>query len=543
MFTKFLLMSLLMAAGGVSACAKTDAPGAPWIAGATCYEVFVRSFADSDGDGIGDLRGLTARLDYINDGNPVTRTDLGASCVWLMPVTESPGYHGYDASDLYHVERDYGTNDDFKAFVAAAHERGVRVLVDMMLNHVSSEHPAFQEALRNTSSPYRDWFRWSDTLGSVNKWGGQNWHRSPVRNEYYYAFFWQGMPDLNYEKPAALEEMKRVATFWLSEMGVDGFRLDAVKFLVEESGKADDATGTHRVLNAFANHVRTIKPDAFTVGEVFDSTGSLLAYYPDQLYSYFAFEVADSVLAAVRAESGRGMLAPILRLQREVPSQRWSVFLRNHDQPRTANELNGDVPGMRLAAVLQFTLPGLPFVYYGEELGMTGTKPDERIRTPMAWKRSAPHAGFTTGTPWQPLQDDSLRANVEVQDADTISLLNLYRTLIRLRTAHAALGMGELHELRASDSGVVSYVRRSGENSVLIVANLGTSSVENVILDSDSAVASAGSYALKSLMRSANDHQFSPVSIDQSGAIRNYHPAAVMEPRTAYVFELVRAAR
>ncbi len=185
-----------------------------------CYEVFVRSFYDSNGDGIGDLRGLTQKLDYI--------AGLGADCVWLMPVAESPSYHGYDVTDYYKIEPDYGTNEDFKTFVTAAHQHHIRVLVDLVLNHTSSEHPWFREALKDSTSPHRSWYRWAPAQNGVC---ANNWHKSPIRDECYFGLFWSGMPDLNYENPAVLEEMKRVARFWLDSMHVDGFRLDAVRHL------------------------------------------------------------------------------------------------------------------------------------------------------------------------------------------------------------------------------------------------------------------------------------------------------------------------
>ena len=229
-----------------------------------CYEVFVRSFYDSNGDGIGDLRGLTQKLDYI--------AGLGADCVWLMPVAESPSYHGYDVTDYYKVEPDYGTNDDFKAFVTAAHQHKIRVLVDLVLNHTSSEHPWFQEALRDTTAPHRGWYRWSKTPGN-------NWHKSPVRDEYYFGLFWSGMPDLNYENPAVLEEMKRVARFWLDSMHVDGFRLDAVRHLVEAGNEVSNTPGTHAVLRDFGQYVRGIAPQSYTIGEVWDNTDVILTYH------------------------------------------------------------------------------------------------------------------------------------------------------------------------------------------------------------------------------------------------------------------------
>ncbi|HET6765591.1 MAG TPA: alpha-amylase family glycosyl hydrolase, partial [Longimicrobiaceae bacterium] len=284
----------------VAAPAASAAPIAAWRNGGTCYEVFLRSFADSNGDGIGDINGLIGKLDYINDGNPRSERDLGASCIWLMPVAESPSYHGYDVADYYRVERDYGTNDDFKRLVAESHRRGIAILVDMVLNHASSQHPYFQEALRDTASPYRAWFRFaSPKPAQMGPWGTEAWRRSPVRDEWYYGLFSPQMPDLNYATPAVREEAKKVATFWMREMGVDGFRLDAVPFLMEEGEQMANSPGTHAMLAEYQAHVRSIKPDAFTVGEVWDSAGTMLTYYPDQLDSYFAFEASDSLLSAV----------------------------------------------------------------------------------------------------------------------------------------------------------------------------------------------------------------------------------------------------
>src|SRR3954463_13040524 len=251
-----------------------------WKRGAVCYEVFVRSFYDSDGNGIGDLNGLTQKLDYIKD--------LGARCVWLMPVMASPSYHGYDATDYYRVNPDYGTNEDFRHFVAEAHRRDIKVLVDMVLNHASSEHPYFKEALRDTASAYRSWFRFSATKpDQKGPWGQEVWHKSPIRDEYYYGIFWSGMPDLNYDTPEVREEAKKVARFWIEEMGVDGFRLDAIPYLVEEDDRLAGTPGTHSVLREYSAYVKQIAPASYTVGEVWDSVGAMLPYYPDQLDSHF----------------------------------------------------------------------------------------------------------------------------------------------------------------------------------------------------------------------------------------------------------------
>lgn len=524
----------------VAAQPAAMASRAGWLPGTTCYELFVRSFRDSDGDGIGDLRGLISNLDYLNDGNPQSTSDLGVRCLWLMPVAASPSYHGYDVTDYYHVAHDYGTNADFKRLVAAAHRRGIRVLVDMVLNHVSSQHPAFQTALRDTTSPYRAWFRWSPVPGPRNRFGGNNWHRSPLRNEFYYGFFSSRMPDLNYEQPYALAEMEKVATFWLTEMGADGFRLDAVKYLVENGAQVDDTPGTHAVLRAYAAHVRRTMPTAFTIGEVFDSTGTLLSYYPDQLDGYFAFEVADSLVAAVRTGDGRGLLAPVLRLQRLLPASRWSPFLRNHDQPRVRTEFDGDWGKVRVASFLLLTLPGLPFVYYGEELGMTGGKPDEQIRTPMAWSLGGPHAGFTTGTPWEPLAADSLVANVEAQSADPASLLSLYRRLIHLRAVQPALASGTLVPLTTSHRAVVAFLRRAGARTALVVANVGADSLTDVTVGSGAAALSAGRYVARDLLGAAT---LAPLLVDAAGRVRGGSPLPPLAPHQGLVFDLTRARR
>lgn len=471
---RFLRVIALMAAACVTRVLPAQAGPPAWLRGATCYELFVRSFADSDGDGIGDLRGLVSRLDYLNDGDPRTTTDLGVRCLWLMPVTPAPSYHGYDPRDHYGIAPEYGDTAAFRRLVRAAHARGIRVLVDMVLNHVSSDYPPFRAALRDTASPYRRWFRFAPRPGPVNRWGGTNWHRSPVRDEWYYGFFWHGMPDLDYASSGGpMAEMQRVATFWLREMGVDGFRLDAVKYLVEEGERLDDTPGTHRVLAEWQGHVKRVKPDAWNVGEVYDSTAALLPYYPRQLDAYFAFEASDSILAAVRRGDGRGMLAPLLRLQDSVPWWRVATFLRNHDQPRTRTVLDGDLAKARLAAGILLTLPGVPFVYYGEELGMQGAKPDERLRTPMPWRTDAPHAGFTTGTPWQRLQDDSLVANVGAQAGAGASMLSWYRELVRLRTDFPALASGRLVPLTTSRPDVAAWLVVEGDTAFHVVANLG----------------------------------------------------------------------
>ncbi|UCC72583.1 MAG: alpha-amylase [Gemmatimonadota bacterium] len=510
-----------------------------WRDGGVCYEIFVRSFYDSDGDGVGDLEGLIQKLDYVNDGDPDSREDLGVRCIWLMPIAASPSYHGYDVTDYYRIDPEYGTNEDFKRLIAEAHRRDIRVLIDIVVNHVSSEHPYFKHALLYTDSPYRDWFRWSDSPGPANEWGDNNWRRSPVRDEYYFGFFSSRMPDLKWETAAVREEMKRVSTFWLKEMGADGLRLDAVRHLMEEGGRTTNVPRTHDMLREYAAHIREVDPRAFTIGEVFDSTDALLAYYPDQLDAYFAFEVADAILAAVRTGSSTRLIASVLRLQDAVPNNRWSPFLRNHDQTRTLTWLEGDVARARLAASLLLTLPGVPFVYYGEEIAMTGDKPDPRLRTPMHWSLD-PAAGFTEGVPWEPLQPDSFIANVEAMDDDPSSLLNLYRELIHLRAENPALGSGELIPLHAGTEAVAAYLRRKGDRVALVIANLAITPLTEVALSSDAGVLRAGRYAPQVLLGGA---AAAPLPIGEDGRLRGYAPLTSLAPFEAYVFDIPSEAR
>ena len=522
--------AVLLACMPIASLAAQQAAGPVWTRGAVCYEVFVRSFYDSNGDGIGDLNGLIEKLDYIDK--------LGASCIWLMPVAASPSYHGYDVSDYYRVEPAYGSNDDFKRLVAQAHRRGIKVLVDMVLNHSSSEHRYFQAALHDTTSPYRAWYRFAPSPLGKGPHGGDDWHRSPVRDEYYYGVFWSGMPDLNYETPAVRDEAKRIATFWLRDMDVDGFRLDAVPYLVEEGSCLMGCPGTHAFLHQYAAHVDSVKPGAYTVGEAWGNINAMMPYYPDQLTAYFGFELADSLLSAVRTGSAAGLLSGFLRLQDTLPEYRWCPFLSNHDQTRVLTALGGDVARANLAATLLLTLPGLPFVYYGEEIGMTGDKPDPRLRTPMQWA-PRPGVGFTSGTPWESPQPDSFVTNVATEEADPRSLLNRYRRLIHLRKENQALGTGRLVPLAASSASVTAYLRRAGDHAVLVVANLGGAPASGVSIGSGEGerVLPPGSYTPRNLL-GGPDGLVLRVSGD--GHVRGYVPAATLAPREGLVFDLMR---
>ena len=438
------------------------------------YEIFIRSFQDSDGDGAGDIQGLIDRLDYLNDGDPQTSDDLGIGGIWLMPPAEAYSYHGYDVLDYYAVESDYGTLEDMQRLVAEAHARGIAVIVDMVVNHSSSRHPWFIDS-RLGQEPYADWYIWADEdPGYAGPWGAPAWHRAGGR--YYYGVFWDGMPDLNYLNPAVTAEMYAVAEFWLDEVGVDGFRLDAIKHLIEVGELQENRPESRQWLTAYEAHLEAVKPNSFTVGEIFNGPSFIVARYVEEeaIDAGFDFRLAHEMTAAVQRGSQRDLARAHRNVMRDYPPNQFAAFLTNHDQNRLFNQLLGDWGRNKAAAALLLTGPGVPFVYYGEEIGMTGTKPDERIRTPMHWDGSAT-AGFSAGTVlWQPLQDaeNLAAANVAVQSDDPDSLLSHYRRLIHLRNANPALRQGGLRAVESSERGVYAFLRHHPQQTLLVVVNL-----------------------------------------------------------------------
>ncbi|HMI54967.1 MAG TPA: alpha-amylase family glycosyl hydrolase [Gemmatimonadaceae bacterium] len=467
-------LAVACSTGGLTPAAAEPQPDVTaWWRNGVCYEVFVRSFADADGDGIGDLRGLISRLDYINDGNPASTASLGANCIWLMPISKAMSYHGYDVTDYYHVDPRYGSDEDFRNLVQEAHRRGIHVIVDFVPNHSGSENPWFQSALRDPASAYRNWYRWSSRKPSqLGPWGQQVWHKSPVRDEYYYGTFWHEMPDLNYQNASVRAEMQKVLTYWLKDMHADGFRFDAIPYLVEEGEQLQHSRGTHDVLRQLGSAARTAAPESFTIGEMSDESPEVMAtYYPDQLDSYFAFAVARATMQAAATGDASAFFKAVAQANAKFPNARWSPFLTNHDQPRVMTVL-GDAAKARVAASAMLMLPGMPFVYYGEEIGMIGPKPDEMIRTPMQWS-SAPNSGFTTGKPWERLQADWKTKNVAAQDSSRQSLLNHYRKLIQVRNANPALNRGSLTLLQTMDSTgtIVTWLRSWHDDVFLIVVN------------------------------------------------------------------------
>ena len=471
------------ASPSLHACVSTAAPGErPWWADSVFYEVFVRSFADSNGDGIGDLRGLIDHLDYLNDGDPSTTNDLGVTALWLMPVAESPSYHGYDVTDYETVESDYGTNDDFRELVAAAHGRGIRIVTDLELNHTSIEHPWFIDA-ETPGSEHDAWYRWSTTLPAESGPGGRPvWH--PLGDRWYYGYFWEGMPDLNLENPAVTSALDDVARTWIEDMGVDGFRLDAARHLIEDGAVQQNTPETFDWLRGFRDRVHAVDDDALVLGEVWDSTSIAAEYVQEgSLDQAFEFDLAGQMLLALKSGDAGSLQATRAAVGEAYPAGGYATFLSNHDQDRAFDVVGQDVAKARQAATLLLTGPGTPVLYYGEEVGLRGRKPDERIRTPLPWDATGPGYGFTTGTPWEPMADGVESINVAGQTDDPASLLSHYRALIRLRADHPALGgTAQALSLEASDHAIAATLRHDPVtgSSVVVLSNLSDDAIPNV---------------------------------------------------------------
>ncbi len=449
-----------------------------WWSEAVFYEIFVRSFQDSDGDGNGDLAGILEKLDYLNDGDPHTNTDLGVTALWLMPVFTSDSYHGYDVIDYKNIDPDYGTLADFQALVAAAHARGVRVILDLVINHTSLWHHWFVSSL-DPSSPYRDWYRWSDEdPGGYYEDGRTVWH--VLGDDYYYGYFGSGMPDLNYNNEEVSSKILDIARFWAVEMGVDGFRIDAVRYLIENGQVISDTPETHAWFGDFYAELRSIKPDLYVVGEVWSNSQEAASYVTTrELTQTFDFELSTALLNSLNSRKA-GSVNTVLAVDYPLFDYgSMGVFLTNHDMPRTMSQLGGDAAKARLGAFLLLTAPGTPYIYYGEEIGMSGQKPDELIRTPMQWS-GGETCGFGSDLTWEAVNTDCDSVNVSAQQAEPGSLWNTYRALIQLRQTNPALSSGDYFAVQADNPAVYSALRVGPDQAVLLVANLGLKDIASV---------------------------------------------------------------
>ena len=506
--------------------------GLPWWNDRVFYQVFVRSFADSDGDGIGDLQGLTDRLDYLNDGDPATTDDLGVTGIWLMPVFESPSYHGYDVVDYRAIESDYGTLEDFETFLAAARGRGIAVVVDLVINHTSVEHPWF-EASRDPQSPYADWYLWEEAdPGFPGPWGQTVWH--PLDGRFYYGLFWEGMPDLNLESPEVTAEIEDIGSYWLGEVGVDGFRLDAARHLIEDGEVQEDTPETIAWLEGFQRATEETAPGSLLVGEVWSPSSVVAGYIPDALDLAFEFDLAEGIVGGLEAGSALGIRPVVERVVELYPQGQYAAFLSNHDQPRVMSRLFS-TERAAAAAVLMLTNPGVPFLYYGEEIGLKGIKPDPRIRTPMPWTGEAPGHGFTEAAePWEPFWPEADEVNVAAQDGSPGSLLSIYRDLIHFRNGSAALRYGDFVPVETGSGPVYAYLRTIGDDHVLVVVNV-SRAASGVTLDLEE-----GPLAGVATAESVIGPEVATPEITSAGGLAGYRPVETLAPFEALIVQFGR---
>src|SRR5512138_2955004 len=458
-----------------------------WYKDAVFYQVYVRAFRDSNGDGHGDIPGLTQKLDYLQE--------LGVDCIWLMPIYPSPlKDDGYDIADFHNVAATFGTLDDLKALIAAAHQRDIRIIMDLVLNHTSDQHPWFQASRADRNSPYREYYVWSDTDQQYKDariifldTEPSNWTWDEQAGQYYWHRFYASQPDLNYDSPKVQEEMLKVAAFWL-ELGIDGFRADAVPYLFEREGtNCENLPETHAYLRKLRAFIDKNYPGRILLCEANQWPEDVRPYFGngDEFHMGFHFPIMPRIYMAIKKGRAQDMVE-ILRRTPPIPENcQWCIFLRNHDEltlemvteeerqwmwsnyapeprmrlnlgirRRLAPLLDNDERKIQLAYSLLFTLPGSPILYYGDEIGMgDDIWLDDRngVRTPMQWSKG-PNAGFSAAPPeklYAPMIDtppyDPTRINVEDELKDPDSWLSFTRKLIALNQAHLAFGQGDFN--------------------------------------------------------------------------------------------------
>jgi maltose alpha-D-glucosyltransferase/alpha-amylase len=486
-----------------------------WFKRAVFYEVLIRGFADSNGDGTGDIKGLTSKLDYLQW--------LGVDCVWLLPIYQSPLRDGgYDISDFMKVLPEFGDLGDFVELVDEAHKRGMRIIADLVMNHSSDQHPWFQASRSDPEGPFGDYYVWSDTDEPYSEariifvdTETSNWTWDPVRKQYFWHRFFSHQPDLNYENPAVQEAMIDVLKFWL-DLGIDGFRLDAVPYLFEEVGhNGENHPKTHEFLKRVRKEVDELYPDRVMLCEANQWPEDVVEYFGedgDECQMAFHFPLMPRLFMAVRRES-RYPISEILANTPPIPdSCQWGIFLRNHDEltlemvtdderdymyaeyakdprmksnigiaRRLAPLLENSRDQIELFTGLLLSLPGSPVLYYGDEIGMgdniyLGDR--DGVRTPMQWNADR-NAGFSTADPqalYLPAILDPVYGyqalNVEAQMRSSSSLLNWTRKMLGVRKQHPVFGMGSYEELGSSNPSVLAFVREFGDDKVLCVNNL-----------------------------------------------------------------------
>jgi trehalose synthase len=488
-----------------------------WYKNAVFYQIYVRAFYDSDGNGHGDLRGLTQKLDYLQS--------LGVDCIWLMPIYPSPlKDDGYDIADYYNIAEAFGSVHDLKALIDSAHQRNIRVIMDLVLNHTSDQHPWFQASRSDRGSPYRNYYVWSDTDQRYKDariifvdTEPSNWTWDATAGQYYWHRFYASQPDLNYDNPKVQEEMLNVARFWL-ELGIDGFRADAVPYLFErESTNCENLPETHDYLKRLRAFMHEHYPGRILLCEANQPPEDVRLYFGDgdEFHMGFHFPIMPRIYMALKKGRADDMIQILNRTPPIPENCQWCTFLRNHDEltlemvtpeerewmwreyapeprmklnlgirRRLAPLLDNDRRKIELANSLLFTLPGSPIVYYGDEIGMGDNLdlPDRNgVRTPMQWDRS-PNAGFSTGRPFTQFVQGKLdyqQVNVADQLADPGSLFHAIQRMITVRKKHPAFGSATMEWVETANPSVAAYLRQYEGETLLILNNL-SSAIETI---------------------------------------------------------------
>jgi alpha-amylase len=436
------------------------------------YELFIRSFADSNGDGIGDINGIVSKLAYLKQ--------LGIEAIWITPIFESPSYHKYDVINYERIDAEYGSMADFKKLVHTAHELKIKVILDFVCNHSSSLHPWFLEAKKGKRNPYREYYIWSDASevkDSPNWYYPKDENNKIIKGQKYYAYFWSEMPDLNYDNPAVRAEMIRIAKFWIEETGIDGFRLDAAQHIYHETAVNKNVA----LWQEFRAALNELKKDIYLVGEVWNNYKVVGNYLSKSLTACFNFDLAIALQKAVSKEKENGIVNTVIRIRRTYakinPNFSDATFVSNHDQNRIMSELKANEQQAKMAAALLLTLPGSPFLYYGEEIGMQGKKPDESIREPFIWDSAKTDASQTS---WMlsKYNTNQVIAGAKQQIAATSSLWNHYQALLQFRAQSEFLRSGEIHKSAIKHSAICAFFRVLDEASVLVIHNLSKTEIE-----------------------------------------------------------------
>lgn len=448
----------------------------------TYYEVFLYTFYDSNQDGIGDINGLISKLDYLNDNDPTTDTDLGVTGIWLMPIMPSDTYHKYDVKDFYEIDPSYGTLDDFKRLVEECEKRDIKIIIDFIFNHTSNNHPWFQEAARYlrgleqgqepdvTECKYIEYYNFAKDMADKS-----GYRKLDNTNWYYEGVFVTEMPDLKLDNPEVRAELETIAKFWL-DLGVHGFRLDAAK---------EYYSGVHtkniEVLSWFNSYVKEVNPNAYIVGEVWDSFGTIASYYESGIDSVFNYAFGDSegkIAMAVKNAGNNKVgynLALNMKQVADIYKQRNenyidASFISNHDNNRAASFVGGNEDLVKLMGGINLMMSGSSFMYYGEEVGMMGTGRDENKRAPMHWSITD-LSGMTKGPARMEKQVQSFEPVDEQQNKDD-SILNYYKRAIRIRNQNPEISRGEIEVLEGLDKNISAVKKTYQEKSIIILMNI-----------------------------------------------------------------------